>query len=57
MRKAMEMVSKKMGKKKNENEFDEDEKAVSKHLSHDIKESKKSIMEDKKLKKSLREMD
>lgn len=60
MRKAREMVSNKiLGKKdsKKRDEFDEDEKMVSKHLSHDIKESKQSIGEDKKLRKALKKMD
>ena len=60
MRKAREMVAIKIyGKKGSEkkDEFDEDEKMVSKHLAHDIKESEKSIGEDKKLRKSLKKMD
>lgn len=52
MKQAMKMSKKILGKK---DEFDEDEKKVDKHLSKDIKESKKSISEDKKLKKALRE--
>jgi uncharacterized membrane-anchored protein YjiN (DUF445 family) len=58
MRKAREMVSKMMGKKpKEKEEFDEDEKKVSKHLTHDIKESKKSIHEDEELRKKIKKMD
>lgn len=56
MRKAREYAAKMLGKKEPEDEkdeFDEDEKEVSKHLSRDIEESKKSIKDDKKLKRSL----
>jgi len=51
MRKTREMYDIKKPKKKEE--FDEDEKKVSKHLSHDIEESKRSIHEDKELRKKL----
>lgn len=54
MKKAREMVNKMMN---NKNDYDEDEKKVRKHLSHDIKESKKSIQEDRKLKKALKKDD
>ena len=58
MRKTREMFDiKKPIKRKENDEFDEDEKVVSKHLKHDIEESKKSIGEDKKLQKKLRNMD
>lgn len=55
MRKAREMVKEMMSGKKEKHEYDEDEKMVEKHLKRDIRESKKSIEEDKKLKKALRE--
>lgn len=57
MRKTREMYDIKSSKYKPKEEFDEDEKTVSKHLSHDIEESKKSIDEDKELRKKLRKMD
>lgn len=57
MRKTREMYDIKRSKNKPKEEFDEDEKTVSKHLSHDIEESKKSIDEDKELRKKLRKMD
>ena len=59
MRKAREMFDIKKPKRieREKEEFDEDEKTVSKHLSHDIKESKKSIHEDEELRKKLKKMD
>jgi len=54
MRKTREMFDKKKPKSHEKEEFDEDEKEVSKHLSHDIDESKKSIHEDEELRKKLR---
>jgi len=57
MKKARQLADKLRGKKPSEKDFDEDEKMVDKHLSHDIEESKMSIKDDKKLKKSLRKGD
>lgn len=57
MKKARQLADKLRGKNPSEKEFDEDEKMVDKHLSHDIEESNMSIKDDKKLKKYLRKGD
>lgn len=54
---ALKKMANKMArtrKKTMKEHMDEDEIKVNNHLTHDIKESKRSIQEDKELKKYLR---
>ena len=57
MKKTMKKLANKMARQEPKNKkegMDEDERMVSKHLNHDIKEAKKGIQEDKELKRIMK---